>query len=194
MQMLRALLDYSNNYYVDWRKKLGSCHETASIENPTRIKGPQNVFMEEDTCIRRSLIMTPYRKLIIKKHSCLSGGNTVLTGNHMRVIGRFYRSIKQEEKVEGFDKDVIIEEDCWVGENVTLLQGVIIRRGTTVAAGAVVNKPTVPYSVWGGVPAKLIKVYWTIDQILEHEKQLYPEKERYTREQLEEFYSSVKKD
>lgn len=61
-QMLRALLDYSNNYYVNWRVKLGSCYETASVENPTKIKGPQNVFMEEDTCISRSLIMTPYRK------------------------------------------------------------------------------------------------------------------------------------
>ena len=193
LRMLKALRSYSNHYYVDWKKVLGRCHESAYIENPTKIVGPENVYMEEGTCIRRSLILTPYRKLVVKKYSCLSGGNTVLTGNHMRIVGRFYRTIKQEEKVEGFDKDVIVEEDCWIGENVTLLQGVTIRRGSTVAAGAVVNKSTLPYSIWGGVPAKLIKVYWTIDQILEHEKQLYPENERYTRGQLEDFYKNLNK-
>ena len=38
------------------------------------------------------------------------------------------------------------------------------------------------------VPAKFIKFYWTIDQILEHEAKLYPEAERYSREQLEEIF------
>lgn len=192
--MLKALRDLTNEFYGDYRSKLGYCHETAQIVKPMKIVGPQNVYMEEGSCVRRSKIYTPFRKLVIKKNSCLSGSCTVLTGNHMRVIGRFYRSIKQSEKAADFDKDVIVEEDCWVGENVTLLQGVTVRRGTTVAAGAVVNKSTVPYSVYGGVPAKLIKVYWTIDQILEHEKQLYPEEQRYTREQLEEFYRGLKKD
>jgi uncharacterized phage infection (PIP) family protein YhgE len=36
----------------------------------------------------------------------------------------------------------------------------------------------------GGVPAKTIKFYWTIEQILEHESQLYPEEERISREEL----------
>ena len=194
LRMLKALRSFSNQYYVNWKKKLGYCHPTAGIVNPTYILGPENVIMEEDTVIKDATIMTPVCKFTMKKHSGAAPGLCVLTGNHMRVIGRFYRSIKQEEKVEGYDKSVIVEEDCWIGANVTLLQGVVVRRGTTLAAGAVVNKSTLPYSIWGGVPAKLIKVYWTIDQILEHEKQLYPENERYTREQLEEFYSSVKKD
>lgn len=194
LRMLKALRSFSNLYYVDWKKKLGYCHPKASIVNPTYILGPENVFLEEDTAIKQATIMAPVCKFIMKKHSGAAPGLCVLTGNHMRIVGRFYRSIKQDEKIAGFDKGVTIEEDCWIGARVTLLQGVIIRRGTTLAAGAVVNKSTLPYSIWGGVPAKLIKVYWTIDQILEHEKQLYPENERYTREQLEEFYSSVKKD
>lgn len=37
------------------------------------------------------------------------------------------------------------------------------------------------------VKPNLIKFKWSIDEILEHEKQLYPEKERFTRTQLEEF-------
>ena len=101
--------------------------------------------------------------------------------------------LKTEQEKLLLDEDVIVEEDCWIGTRVTLLMGVTLRRGTTVAAGAVVSKSTAPYSVVGGVPAKHIKFYWTIDQILEHESKLYPESERYTKKQLELFYKMYSK-
>ena len=119
-------------------------------------------------------------------------GLTVITGNHERRIGRFYRTITEADK-QLVDKDVIVEEDCWIGTRVVLLMGVTVRRGTTVAAGAVVSKSTAPYSIVGGTPAKHIKFYWTINQILEHEAILYPEEERYTKEQLEDFFEKYQK-
>lgn len=111
------------------------------------------------------------------------------TGNHARVLGKFITQITEEDKPEGYDKEIIINEDCWVGCNVTLLSGVIIGRGSTTAAGAVVNKDIPPYCIAGGVPAKVIKRIWTIDEILQHEAALYPKEERFTRESLEEIYS-----
>ena len=80
-----------------------------------------------------------------------------------------------------------------IGCNVTLLSGVTIGRGCTVAAGAVVNKSTPPYAVIGGVPAKFIKFKWSIDEILEHESILYPEEERFTREELEKIFDTYTK-
>ena len=71
--------------------------------------------------------------------------------------------------------------------------GVTVRRGTTVAAGAVVTKSTAPYSIVGGIPAKHLKFYWTIDQIIEHEKALYPEGERLSREELETYFAAYLK-
>ena len=100
----------------------------------------------------------------------------------------YITDITEENKPKGYDKDVVVEEDVWIGCNVTLLAGVTIGRGSTVAAGAVVSKSMPPYCICGGVPAKFIKFYWTIDQILEHEAKLYSEEERYTREQLENIY------
>ena len=126
--------------------------------------------------------------MIIKDHCAIAEGLTIHTGNHVRVPGLFVTQIKEKDKPQGYDKDVIIEEDVWIGCNVTLLSGVTIGRGTTVAAGAVVSKSMPPYCVCGGVPAKVIKFYWTIDQILEHETKLYSEKDRYKREQLEELF------
>lgn len=101
--------------------------------------------------------------------------------------------ITEVNKPKGYDQDIIVEEDVWIGSNVTLLSGVTIGRGTTVAAGAVVAKSMPPYCICGGVPAKFIKFYWTIDQILKHEVKLYTEKERYTRQQLEEIFEKWEK-
>lgn len=78
---------------------------------------------------------------------------SVHTGNHMRVVGKYYRDITNEDKQASgqvLDKDVIVEEDVWIGCNVTLLSGVTIGRGSTVAAGAVVTRSLPPYSILGG--------------------------------------------
>ena len=82
------------------------------------------------------------------------------------------------------DKDVVIEGDSWIGINVTILAGVTIGRGSVIAAGAVVTKSCPPYSIIGGIPAKVLKYRFSIDEVLEHEKLLYPEEERLSREEL----------
>lgn len=52
----------------------------------------------------------------------------------------------------------------------TLLSGVTIGRGAIIAAGAVVCKDVPPYSIVGGVPARVIKFKWSIEQIFQHEE------------------------
>lgn len=52
---------------------------------------------------------------------------------------------------------VVIGDNCWVGANVTIVDGTHLGFGCVVAAGAVVNKSFPENSVIGGVPAKLIK-------------------------------------
>ena len=47
-----------------------------------------------------------------------------------------------------------------------------IGRGSVVAAGAVVTKSFAPYSIIGGVPAKLLKMRFTPEQFEEHERKL----------------------
>jgi len=52
---------------------------------------------------------------------------------------------------------ITIESDVWIGAKVTVIGGVTIGNGAIVAAGSVVTKDVKPYSIVGGVPAKLIR-------------------------------------
>jgi maltose O-acetyltransferase len=52
---------------------------------------------------------------------------------------------------------VVIEDDVWIGNNVIVLPGRIIKTGTIVAAGTVLTKDYPPYSIVGGNPSRLIK-------------------------------------
>ncbi|TLS30097.1 hypothetical protein PpBr36_03714 [Pyricularia pennisetigena] len=54
-------------------------------------------------------------------------------------------------------KPIVIEEDCWLGGNVTVLAGVTIGKGSTVGAGSVVTKDVAPFSCVVGNPARLLK-------------------------------------
>jgi hypothetical protein len=44
----------------------------------------------------------------------------------------------------------------------------------------------------GGVPAKVLKFRFTPEQIIEHEKKLYPEEKRFSREELEKIFEETK--
>ena len=52
--------------------------------------------------------------------------------------------------------DVIIDDYVWIASRVTILPGVHIGKGAVIASGAVVTKDVPPYSIVGGVPAKVI--------------------------------------
>ena len=110
---------------------------------------------------------------------------TIITGDHRTdVIGKFI--MDSHDKLPENDAPVVIEDDVWTGANVTILKGVTIGRGSVIAAGAVVTKSCPPYSIIGGVPAKVLKYRFSIAKVLEHEAKLYSIEQRLTREQLEQ--------
>ena len=183
--LLRDYMGYS-------RKRFGYIAPDSFITPPIKITKPENCYLMGNNTLRDAVILNLNAKFVLGKGSGATEGFKVATGNHAQIIGRYYRTITEDEKPGGYDKDVIVKEDVWIGMNVTLLCGVIIGRGAIISAGAVVTKDIPPYCIAGGVPAKPIKFKWTIDQILEHEAKLYPEEERFTREQLESIFAETK--
>ena len=65
-----------------------------------------------------------------------------------------------------------IGEDAWIGSNVLIMAGVTIGDGAIVAAGSIVTKDIPAYSIYGGNPAKFIRMRFNEDEIVQHKKML----------------------
>ena len=172
------------HYYVRPNpEKFGHFGKNAAIGIPADLKKPENIFLYDFARIgRRSTIMTMGNSRFIMKRGCLTAeGLVVVTSNHRQHIGQFLQGNNEDNEY----KDIIVEEDVWIGINVTLLAGAHIGRGAIIGACSVVTKEIPPYAVAVGNPAKVIKFKWSIADILKHESMLYPENERFTREELE---------
>ncbi len=149
------------------------------------LKGLWNMSVGDGSSIPKgSTFYCTEAPLTIGKKVIFGPHPTIITGDHrIDVVGKFI--IDSHDKLPLNDAPVIIEDDVWTGANVTILKGVTIGRGSVIAAGAVVTKSCPPYSIIGGVPAKVLKFRFTVDEVMEHERLLYPENKRFTREELE---------
>ena len=136
------------------------------------LKGLHNLSVGDGSSIPKgSTIYCTDAPLTIGKKVVFGPKPTIITGDHrIDIVGKYILDVKTEEKLPENDAPVVIEDDVWVGANVTILKGVTIGRGSVVAAGSVVTKSCEPYSIIGGVPAKLIKKRFTVEQIREHER------------------------
>ena len=110
-------------------------------------------------------------KIIIGDHVVFGPHVSIRGGDHrFDIPGRYIDSIKEGEKLPENDSDVIFEGDNWIGMNVTILKGVTIGFGSIIAAGSVVVNSIPPYSIAGGVPARVLKKRFDDQSIKEHER------------------------
>lgn len=129
-------------------KQLGN---NVHIDFKTYFRYPKKISIGSDVSVNRGCqFFAGYysgAEIIIKNNIAL-GPNVI-----------FYAAGHDVEKV-GLDDvgaTITVESNSWIGGNSVILQGVTVGEGAVVAAGSVVSKDVPPYSVVGGVPAKVIK-------------------------------------
>lgn len=182
----------SRRYLAEFKHSLGYMSPSAQIYQPHNYSAPHKIFLYDHTIIDEgaTFIISPHSeegKFIMKQHSEAAVGLTVITNSHMRELGVWFDETERKRTMDK-NKDVVVEEDVFIGANVTLLPGVKVGRGANIGAGSVCTRSVPPYAVVMGNPAKVVGFVFSPDEIVEHEAALYPEAERIPISTLEKNY------
>lgn len=133
-------------------------------------------------------------KITIGRYCSIASGVRFLGANHP--IDHFSTSAIFYNKSLGYDVkdiqryDLIIEDDVWIGLNVCITCGCKrIGRGAIIGAGSVVTKDVEPYTIVGGVPAKVIRKRFDDGRIAQLEASKWWEKDPI--QLIKEFKSEI---
>ena len=156
------------------------------VSAPEELSKPENIYIGESTGIGRKVLLRCFQDSDFPEHrprielgdhikigdySNISCCNHIKIGNGVRT-GRMVmindNSHGHPDRPEEFETSpirrpvvskgpIIIDENVWIGEKATILSNVHIGKGSVIAAHAVVTGDIPPYSVAGGVPARIIK-------------------------------------
>ncbi len=91
-------------------------------------------------------------RVLIGDNVIFGPGVSIFSENHRFDDPELPVSVQGETR-----KGVIVEDGVWVGARAVILDGVKVGKNSIIAAGSIVNKDVPPYTIVGGVPAKILK-------------------------------------
>jgi acetyltransferase-like isoleucine patch superfamily enzyme len=100
-------------------------------------------------------------RLFMSVRGQISVGDNTIFGPNVSLISENhnYKNPDVLIRFQGTNRrGISIGNDCWIGANAVILDGVSIGDGAVVASGAIVTKDVLPLTVVAGVPAKIISV------------------------------------
>lgn len=186
LRVKKAIGIWSHYYIASGIDKIGTKGTNSKLLRPADLKDPSNIHLGNNVLIgRRSTIMTTGKgRFVVGDRSTSAEGLLVVCSTHNKKIGEDTFATNSNNIYYTIE----VGEEVWIGANVTLLPGTEIGRGAIVGAGTVVRSKVPPYAIVTGNPAKVIGFSFTPEEIIEHEKALYPEEERLPLELLEKNY------
>lgn len=130
-------------------KKLGNCR----VRDGVTIYYPYNIEIGNDVTLNEFVYISGYGGVKIGNGVRIGSSTTIISSDHeFRSLNVF---VKDQNLIPG---RVVIEENVWIGTNVTILRGVTVGKNAIIAACALVNKDIPSNTIVAGVPAKIIKV------------------------------------
>lgn len=111
-----------------------------------------SIHIDEETFIGPHVCIAGQGDIKIGKRCMIAAHTGIYANNH-----NFINPLEPIKHQGVSRKGIVIEDDCWLGHGVTVLDGVTIGQGSVIGAGAVVTKDIPPLSVAIGVPARVIK-------------------------------------
>ena len=140
-------------------------------------------------------ILSYFNDIFIGNYCSIAMGVKILDYNHRhtslstsRILKLIDNDLKSDYKSKG---PIVIGSDVWIGMDSHILSGVKIGDGAVISSNSTVTKDVPAYSIVGGSPAKIIKMRFDENIIIELNKSKWWEKDL---DQLKKFKGLFKKD
>ncbi|WP_147614942.1 acyltransferase [Treponema pectinovorum] len=142
----------------------------------------KRLFIGDNSYIGRNFFVSTGKIVKIGDYF-MASPNCSLIGQDHNISNPFFSYLNSKMELT---KEIIIEDNVWLGDNVTVVGNVKIGRGSIIGAKSLVNKDIPPFSIAVGNPCKVIKRFdfaakkWVRAEDFNGEK-LIPSKEEYVK-------------
>lgn len=132
---------------------LASAGNGLKITAGVKLANPRNITIGDNCYLGDGVQLYAWNERItIGNNVLIAAGAQIITRKHG--FGDINLPISEQGYV---NEPVVIQDNVWIGFRAIILSGVTIGEGSIVGAGAVVTKDVAPYSIVGGVPARVIR-------------------------------------
>lgn len=139
--------------YVSLKNLCAECGENVAVFSDVYILNPENLRLGSNVSIHPMCYIDSLGGITIESNVSIAHATTILSTEHL------YDNLELNIKDQGYKYDrTVIESNVWIGAGVRILAGSKVSSGSIIAAGAVVKKTVPINSIYGGIPAKLIKL------------------------------------
>lgn len=158
-RLIRLPIDIRGKKGIDFGKNLTTGYH-CRIESYS-CNGQKSLFFGNNVQINDFVHIAALEKVKIGNNVLIAGKVFITDLEHGSYIGNEYDSnpcsIVKDRQLSS--KAVIIEDNVWIGEHVSVLPGVTIGENSIIGANSVVTKSIPPNSIAVGCPARVIKQY-----------------------------------
>ncbi|MDF2927786.1 MAG: hypothetical protein K0Q75_24 [Anaerospora sp.] len=138
--------------YIILQSVCKTCGENVSISFSCFVNKLENIRFGNNVSINPFCYLEASGNISIGNDVMIAHGVTIMSETHN------YSSMDISMKDQGISsKEVVIEDNVWIGAKATILYGITIHSGAIIGANAVVTKDVPSNAIVGGVPAKIIK-------------------------------------
>lgn len=192
LNFLNVLHNYKNRYFYSsiLSKALKNAGENFYIQHPYTVSGAKYIKIGNNFTALSRLRLEAFDFYLNSSYNpsitigdnvninddchigCINEiriGNNVLIASKVFISDHFHGQISSSENHlppasrELVSKGpVIIEDDVWIGEGVSIMPNVRIGKGSIIGANSVITKDIPEYSVAGGIPARVLKTISSI--------------------------------
>jgi acetyltransferase-like isoleucine patch superfamily enzyme len=133
-----------------YRPFFASVGRGLTVHDNVTIKYPDEIRLGHHVTINTGCFVVGLGGLSMGDDVMLGAGTKIVTTAH----GRSTDLPMQRQRLE--TRPIVIEDDVWLGFDVKVLPGAVIRKGAVLGAGSVVTSEIPAFAIAAGIPAKVI--------------------------------------